>query len=263
MRLFSVFSWVVLLVMVAGCSYLIYEQRSCVQPIYYSIGTFDTKFGISKSEFLAVAERAADLWNQEAGHTVIAYNDTGSLAVNLVYDSRQQATNTSVSIQQQQSQLESEKSQIAALEATYKNQQTQYYADRSAGANPATLNAEASELNQLESQIQSQITNVNQRIRTVNSTVATYNSTAGQDFEEGVYVGTANPPHIDLYEFKNETQLERLIAHEFGHALSLDHDSNVDSIMYPENDSTSLTLSAEDKAELHQRCMVFNFDFGL
>ncbi len=204
-----------------------YTTRPCAQPIYYKMGDFDPRFGISQKDFLATAQKAADLWNQEAGHTVLTYSATGTMPINLVYDLRQQQSSTGEQIRKEEAVLAQEKAQILALES-----------------NP----------NVPREQIQAQITNLNQRIAEVNTRAHTYNAGAGKNFEQGEFREQYGESQINLYEFKSRTQLERLMAHEFGHSIGLDHTTNSESIMYPENVSDSLLLSEEDKAELHARC---------
>ncbi len=239
---------------IGGAGYYVYSTRPCAQVTYYKIGTFDPKFGISKADFLVDAQDAANLWNTEAGHTVLAYGDTATMPLNLIYDNRQQQTNVGVSIANQEDALSAEKSQVAALQSEYDAKRQQYAADQSAGKDIPTLNAEAASLNDLAAQIKSQVDALNAKIDAVNANADTYNAQAGSSFEEGEFVSVYGSSRIDLYEFKNNTQLIRLMAHEFGHSLGLDHNANPDSIMYPENTATTLELSPEDKAALQARC---------
>ena len=250
----NLIAWLLLVMILGGAGYYVYSTRPCAQITYYKIGMFDPKFGISKEDFLADAQAAAKLWNDEAGHTVLAYSDTATMPVNLIYDNRQQQTNIGVSITQQENVLAAEKAQVAALQSEYDAQRQRYAADQASGKDVSTLNAEASSLNDLAAQIKSQVDSLNAKIDTVNSNADTYNAQAGSSFEEGEFVDAYGSQRIDLYEFKDNTQLIRLMAHEFGHSLGIDHNTNPDSIMYPENNSTTLGLSQEDKSSLQARC---------
>ncbi len=253
-RVYDAGMWIFLVVLIAGYGYYLYSTRPCAQPIYYKLGTFDPKFGISKADFLTDAQKAADLWNEQAGHIMLAYSATGTMPLNLIYDTRQQQANMGESIAQQEAALGTAKQRVASMESQYKAQQQKYEQDRAAGTDPETLNAEARSLNDLASQIQQEINVVNSKIDAVNANAKAFNANAGTDFEEGEFVEEHGSSRIDLYEFKTKLQLERLMAHEFGHSLGLEHDSGEESIMYPENIGTTFALSDADKAELTARC---------
>lgn len=67
----------------------------CVNTITYKLGTFDSRFGISKNTFLSTISSSAELWNNAVGKKLFEYNPNGNqndLTINLIYDGRQQAT---------------------------------------------------------------------------------------------------------------------------------------------------------------------------
>jgi hypothetical protein len=64
----------------------------CSNPIAYSLGTFDTKFGISQKYFLSALADAEAIWEKPFGRELFAYKAGGALKVNLIYDFRQEAT---------------------------------------------------------------------------------------------------------------------------------------------------------------------------
>lgn len=100
-------------------------------------------------------------------------------------------------------------------------------------------------------------TNLNRIARELNLQVAEYNSegkTIGYEFEEGVYESAAGRQSITIYEFKDRTELVRVLAHEFGHALGMDHVDDPDAIMYYVNQSQSIGPTEADLAELRRAC---------
>src|ERR1700676_4743037 len=64
----------------------------CEAPIEFQIGTLDPRFGISRGDFRSAIEQASDAWGTAANRQLFKYEETGELKINLVYDTRQQAT---------------------------------------------------------------------------------------------------------------------------------------------------------------------------
>jgi predicted Zn-dependent protease len=250
----NVLSFGVLACLILGTGYYLYETRPCAQPIYYDIGSFSPQFGISQSDFLADAKEAAGLWNAEAGKTLLAYKQGGSLPINLIYDSRQELADAGAEISAQEAAVNSQKAQVSTLNAEYTAAKQQLLSDESAGENVNQLNAEIESLNALGAQLQNKTNALNAQIAEVNASANSYNASAGTDFDEGEYVKQYGSTYINIYEFTNNTQLVRILAHEMGHSLGLAHNPDPASIMYPENKATTIALSLEDKAELTARC---------
>ena len=64
----------------------------CQSPIGYSIGAFDTRFGLTKKQFSAEIAKAAAIWEGPIHKNLFEESQNGALTINLVYDFRQQAT---------------------------------------------------------------------------------------------------------------------------------------------------------------------------
>ncbi len=104
-----------------------------------------------------------------------------------------------------------------------------------------------------------QVRELNAMAAELNDTAARYNTvggTSGEEFEEAVYESVPGKATITVYEYDSTESLTRVLAHEFGHALGLDHVENKDSIMYRLNQSTNMRLTEEDTAELASVCSV-------
>lgn len=129
---------------------------------------------------------------------------------------------------------------------------------RALEAESKTLQTLQAGVNKLADQINAKVAELNQLVKTLNISVENYNDvsgTRGETFEEGVYHSDGRNKAIDVYEFSSRDKLVRVLAHEFGHALGLDHVSDSKAIMYELNQSTSLRLTDADIAALNAICV--------
>ncbi len=115
------------------------------------------------------------------------------------------------------------------------------------------------ELNGLISTINQKASNLNNLAKSLNLHVDTYN-TVGQktakEFNEGIYEQKGIEQSIKIYQFENKTKLIRVLAHEFGHALNLDHINEKEAIMYELNTSNNMTPTQTELNQLKQICHV-------
>lgn len=268
----------------------------CARPIYYHLETFDARFNISRADFLSAVDEAVAIWEKALGKDLFSPSAEGKLDVNLVYDDRQALAeknrNLAAKIDDQkgtadevkdqlnslQNRLEQKKREYEALVNQYKQAQDSYNSEvrswNSKGGAPkseyerlnseknnlAILQAQAEskrlEVNALVDEINALVKKYNGIVGTVNSTISTINQNAGKEFEEGEYISDRNGQRINIYEFGSRQVLVRVLAHEFGHALGLDHNDNRDSIMYYLNNSKNMQLTAEDTAAVKGVCGV-------
>jgi len=114
-------------------------------------------------------------------------------------------------------------------------------------------------LNKLTEEINNLVAVLNQLAKTLNLNIAQYNtvgSSLGEQFEEGVYVEDRSGKRIDIFEFQNEKQLTRLIAHELGHALGLEHVEDAEAIMNWLNTSENLSPTQADIEAVRAVCRI-------
>lgn len=78
----------------------------------------------------------------------------------------------------------------------------------------------------------------------------------GHEFCEGLYEYKKGKRSITIYQYDNEYRLVRVLAHEFGHALGLNHSKSVEAVMYPLIQSDSLALAVDDIAALKGHCKI-------
>lgn len=265
-------------------------EKPCETPVSYRLGTYDARFGISKSEFETLVGKAAALWNEEAGRTLVVRDDTNGFPVNLVYSEHQEAANLGKVIDSEQTTYEKKRAEVEAIESDYRTLHARFESANAAyekrareydqtvakwnaagGAPPAEydrlqeeqrslkregarIEALAGEVNALVDKLNQAVTELNQVAAETNAKVNTYNAAVGHDFDQGNYIEDEEGTRINIFEFTNRIELSRVLAHEFGHALTLEHVENPESIMYSYNVGATFALTEEDKAELARVC---------
>ena len=294
-----ILSIVVILAAALGGYYYFEQNKPCQNPIEYSLGTFDTRFSITKANFLSAISEAEKIWEAPINRELFKYSDSGALKINLVYDARQAATQKlskiglaidsskvsyeklkasyesySASYDQKKQQLELAKNNFDQRKAAYDTLVSYWNAKGGAPASQyqkleqerlalnsqaSEINAQVTDLNDLGSTINSLASNLNTLASQLNLNVNKYNGIAGSEgpeFEEGLYTSDSGGTRIDIYQFNNNAELVRVLAHELGHALGLDHVDDPNAIMYRLNQSKNDKLTGDDLNELKARCSI-------
>jgi hypothetical protein len=281
------------LLAVAG-GYFWYVRTPCHIPIRYSVGSIDNRFNISQAQLQTAIAKAIALWEGPSGAHLFAYTNTGGMPISFVYDARQantQKNNTlkkeiektsgaadsiKVAYESDQVQYEQAKKEYLSAQAEYRsafdayNTKVAYWNARN-GAPPHIFNELQSQkqslalqagaleqkrlaLNALADRVNALGSDYNELAQEVNETVGIINQSAGKEFEEGLYTRNALGAKIEIYEYSSEEKLVRVLAHEFGHALGLEHNTNPDSIMYELNQSENMVPTVQDLADLRAIC---------
>lgn len=286
----------ILLITVLASGGYIYSVASlvCPTPLPYRLGTIDASFNITEADAKRVLADAAAVWEAEATEPLFVYDEEANFTINFVFDERQEAADLQSSLRHQLDKtqsvtedLESRQERLvaeytAAAEAydtavtTYEERLDAYNAqvasyNEAGGAPPeafAELEAQAEELEAERRELNRQADALNEQgaeiaalgekgsaiVDAYNRGVLEYNDRFGEgrEFTQGTY----QLDRIDIFSFVDEDELKLVLAHELGHALTLDHVENNESIMHflIGSQPSPLALTAEDQAEFHRVC---------
>ena len=271
------------------------QINPCKEPLLYTFGSFDTRFGISKQHFAQKVSEATALWSNAAGKQLFIESDSSNknvITIDLVYDGRQAKTdqNKLLSLEIENSRIAAEKlkTEYESLEETFQIMKDAYTSDvkifeerqklyndtiiswNEKGGAPkneydilmlekVALAKEIEKLTETQTNLNSFLLTINKKIARYNELAAFANQKIGENntlaqgkFTEGSY--TYPPRKITIYQFSDDIKLLRVLAHEFGHALSIDHTKDKSSIMYSINSATTTRLSPSDIQEITNLC---------
>ncbi len=294
LRLRFIVSLLLTIAITLGYFYYV-AQAICPVPITYEVGELDERFGLTLDDAkLAIAE-AESVWEDATGQNLFTYEENADLTINFLYDERQALTdaemaernrlNTTANVNDQlQSRYDeliaryndrqvAHERTVAAYEADLAafNEQVAEY-NETGGAPPevfeeletkrealdatrAAINQEAEALNELVAEINRLSEEGNELITSYNQQVEQYNDTFSthREFTQGTYRSTGN---IDIYTFADREELVLVLAHELGHALSIEHVAGTESVMYfmIGEQPANLELSESDIAAFADVC---------
>lgn len=280
--------------LIIGASYWYAKTANiCPVPIYYSLGEIDERFDITAEELKAVAAKAEAVWEDLTPEELFVYDERSDFKINLIFDERQQLARTEddwrASLDKQESTNQSQMDFIENLSADYERQETAYKVKRDeyeeklssynakvdnynkqGGAPPnvyadlqeeqkalnslaTSLSASEKKLNALADQINDLGESTNEKINAYNQEVLKYNDLFGSRdiFTQGDF----KRERINIYKFSSESELTRVLSHEFGHSLGLPHVEGEGSVMYYlTTDTDSLLVSETDRQALMTVC---------
>jgi peptidoglycan hydrolase CwlO-like protein len=246
----------------------------CDTPITYKLGMIDPNFKREKDELLAATKEGAGILSDARGNDLFVYSpDEAELTVNFVYDER---TALVENINEKLSQVDREnldlkerirrfESDVLAFQAKLDNfNATVDQYNRQGGAPPEVydeltekqrqLRSEADSLNIRASELNLETNSFNSQVNLLNQNVSKFNQAISQKPEEGIYDPANNS--ITIYFVDNHPELVHTLAHEFGHALGMEHVDDSNAIMYTLT-SQSLVMVEDDINQLNKVCQSY------
>lgn len=115
------------------------------------------------------------------------------------------------------------------------------------------------QLNRYVGEINTMVGQLNQLAKNLNLNVEQFNTigaSRGDTFAGGIYTEDASGRRIDIFEFSNHDKLVRVLAHELGHALGLEHVDDPQAIMYKFNEGDKDILTKTDLEALKTLCQI-------
>ncbi|PKN71565.1 MAG: hypothetical protein CVU54_00650 [Deltaproteobacteria bacterium HGW-Deltaproteobacteria-12] len=113
------------------------------------------------------------------------------------------------------------------------------------------------DLRRLTDTINDLVVVINEIATNINLDLVKYQNTGdslGREFCEGFYESRNGKQTINIYQFDNNKRLIRVLAHELGHALKLNHSADPSAVMYRLIQSEAIELSPDDFSALQNRC---------
>lgn len=242
----------------------------CDTPIRYRIGSIDSKFSLTAEELRNTAEEAAKIWNNAWDKDLLMYDPYAELSINLVFDERQELTskiNSTKDVLEQnnktiEAQINIYEMELTRLEERIEelNEEIEYWNDNGGAPEDIykkivkeqeNLQEEIRATNIKAQELNNKTTEYNTEVENLNSKVSDFNNLLEAKPEEGLYIPAENK--IEIYILNDTETLKHTVAHEFGHALGIEHVEDPKSLMFA-TVSNAVKLSDKDMAGLNEVC---------
>lgn len=252
--------------------YSLIYYSPCDRPIKYSIGTIDNGFKTTKERLITDAKIAANIWSNTQGKPLFEYDPEADFTINLVYDSRQKLTSKITDLD---SELKQKQSTIDPKIAAYKEKQVNFESrveklnleikswNEKGGAPQEVYDRLVSEQKNLQAEAQAltaeakslgqETSEYNASAKELNQEIDNYKDVLVTKPEEGLYEQDGRERKISIFIDVDHEEFLHTLTHEMGHALGLEHNSDPESIMYPQTTNVLAPSEVEIK-ELNAIC---------
>jgi hypothetical protein len=242
----------------------------CDKPFRYSIGSIDQRFGISRADFVKIAEDSEGVWEKALGRNLFQYDPQSNFKINLIYDERQLKSDEARKLEENLGQLDSLHDSVirkySSLSSAYKkrigdydasvagyekdleqyNKDVSFWNDKGGAPKDefdklkkrkndlsdtfSELEKERIAINQLVGKTNDLVAEENKIVNIYNNNLATYKNRFGGSRE--FEKGVFDGKEINIYQFNEKADLRLTLIHELGHALGISHVENPQSLMY-------------------------------
>ncbi len=268
--------------LIGAGGYFYLQPDICEQPIEYHIDRLDSEFRLEQSRLEQALDDAEAVWEYIANRNLFDRTDSDGVAVQLIFDERQDETiqeqvsrnsleNQEGSIDEQTNRYDVAYRNLKAAEYRYEQDLAAYnqkveQVNRGGGATQSQyrelqndrrdLDEQRRELNQMIEQINALAATIERDVVDYNVDVAEYNEsfTGKRQFDQGYY---SSDGEIVIYQYDSYDDLVLVLAHEFGHALGMDHVNDPMAVMnafLTMQDTDNIRPAQDDLIELSNTC---------
>jgi vacuolar-type H+-ATPase subunit I/STV1 len=273
----------------------IIPKSPCEKTLYYSFGKLDERYNITNKELHEIMNQVEKIWEDNSEYNLFEYKEDAEFKINFVFDSRQERTLLNERLDNQLLELKKSQKSIFSKHTTLTdkyeslwdkysddladfekdvkkyNKAIKYWNDKGGAPEKeyAALLEDGKKLSKKQTNLEGDQKKINKLVKKINkltnkgaslideynSNVSTYNSKFGvaKNFTQGKYFGNK----INVYQFRDDADLILTLAHEFGHALGINHVQNSTSIMYylmKDQPLNNIKLTKEDIIALDNIC---------
>lgn len=262
------------------------QKELCQAPVLWRLGELDPNFGLTADQAEQAAHEAAQLWNKAFNTELFRYDSLDGFPIHFRYDSQQQQLlqlalqksrqyQTSNRSDIRDETLQQQQSRLNQRSTAYRNDKAQLDRDkaalrmqsRDAGyQNSATYQQQQASLQQRQQRLEYENEAIKQQ-RDQLSRERDYRNSISRDsnirkpkpdsapaIEFGEMQIENGQRTMTIFAYKTNASLIQTIAHQFGHALGLGHNSNNASIMSDIFNPANNELSRSDISSLNHQC---------